>query len=120
MLSGSQYSKGLAPAAPFSFGILRSTGCRSSGQGPAAKSQFNKSRCNFPYFSQSPFIVQDVSGVTLDNNGGAKKNIRNKKKWFVHFFIDVFHLSNVSQDAFWILLWGSGWFNASVAQLPGL
>ncbi|KAK3915311.1 Holin-like protein CidA, partial [Frankliniella fusca] len=24
------------------------------------------------------FNVQDVSGVTLDNNGGAKKNIRNK------------------------------------------
>ncbi|KAK3925478.1 TBC1 domain family member 2A [Frankliniella fusca] len=25
------------------------------------------------------FNVQDVSGVTLDNNGGAKKNIRNNK-----------------------------------------
>ncbi|KAK3914753.1 9-cis-epoxycarotenoid dioxygenase NCED9, chloroplastic [Frankliniella fusca] len=53
----------------------------------------------------SGFNVQDVSGVTLDNNGGAKKNIRNKKM--------------VSQDAFWILLSSSGWFNASVAQLPG-
>ncbi|KAK3917611.1 Serine/threonine-protein kinase PCRK1, partial [Frankliniella fusca] len=54
----------------------------------------------------SAFNIQDVSGVTLDNNGGAKKNIRNKKM--------------VSQDAFWILLWSSGWFNASMAQLPGL
>ncbi|KAK3908690.1 Ubiquitin-related modifier 1, partial [Frankliniella fusca] len=52
------------------------------------------------------FNVQDVSGVTLVNNGGAKKNIRNKKM--------------VSQDAFWILLSSSGWLNASVAQHPGL
>ncbi|KAK3910349.1 Protein NifQ [Frankliniella fusca] len=34
------------------------------------------------------FNVQDVSGVTLDNNGGAKKNIRNKNNGFQRCILD--------------------------------
>ncbi|KAK3911929.1 NPC intracellular cholesterol transporter 1-like protein 2, partial [Frankliniella fusca] len=34
------------------------------------------------------FNIQDASGVTLDNNGGAKKNIRNNKNGFPRCILD--------------------------------
>ncbi|KAK3928173.1 RNA-directed RNA polymerase L [Frankliniella fusca] len=36
----------------------------------------------------SAFNIQDASGVTLDNNGGAKKNIRNNKNGFPGSILD--------------------------------
>ncbi|KAK3914365.1 Ribosomal protein L11 methyltransferase [Frankliniella fusca] len=82
-------------AGVFSLGILGSTGCRSSTQGPAAKSQVFKLRC---------LQHAGCERCHLGHQRRSEGEDTQQEKYYVHFFIDVFHSCNVNDSStLWLL-----------------